>query len=101
IGWVTHDPPATTQQYSTSLLSMSLAAVGALLSAWRPAWGFLLLGAGYVAGAISMAVLRFPEIDSLPPAAGLLGVGIWYSRLGFKELGDVATETGEFPSRGP
>jgi UPF0716 family protein affecting phage T7 exclusion len=86
VGWVTHDPPATSSQYHTLLLMIVLTAGGALLSIRRPAWGFLLLGAGYVVGALSIAVLYFPVLRSMAPAVVLLVPGVWYSRLGFKEL---------------
>lgn len=86
VGWVRHDPPATAPHYHTLLLMIVLTAGGALLSTRRPAWGFLLLGAGYVVGALSVAVLFFPVLKSMVPAVVLLTLGVWYSRLGFKEL---------------
>jgi hypothetical protein len=84
--WVPRDPTARVSQYLSVLLSSGLTAMGALTSAWRPARGFILIGAGHFCGAVSLVVLFLPVADVLKQAVSALAFGILYTWLGFRQL---------------
>jgi amino acid permease len=86
VGWVTHDPAPTAERYGTFVFMAALMVLGALLLIRRPSWGFLIQGAAFIVGAISLTVLEDRHLKTLEAALGLLGLGAWYSYLGFKEL---------------
>jgi hypothetical protein len=84
-GWVHEGVTASSPAFLTFVFSMALTVTGAALSASRAATGFLIFGAGYLAGAISVGVL-FSDSPTWPMACAAVGVpGAWYSRLGFRQ----------------
>ena len=83
-GWVTQHTAAVSPAFLTFICCLGLTIAGAAMSVKRPAWGFLILGAGYLASAMSIAVLyRYPT-----SAGGCLflgGSGVLYSCLGVNQ----------------
>jgi len=86
-GWVTSIDPHSASPFRTLTFSMGLTITGALLSVARPAWGFHIFGTGDLAGAISLLVFFPWNTSLLAGVAFLLAPGLWYSRLGFRQLG--------------
>jgi hypothetical protein len=86
-GWVTSIDPHSASHFRTLVFSIGLTLTGALVSVARPAWGFLIFGAGYLAAAISLLVFFSWNTSLLAGVAFLLAPGLWYSRLGFRQLG--------------
>jgi hypothetical protein len=84
--WAQRDPNADLSRFLSLLLSSGLTAMGALTSAWRPARGFLVMGAGHLCGAVSMVILFLPAKDMLKQAVSALACGILYTWLGFRQL---------------
>ena len=83
-GWVTGSTPAGSPAFHTFILCMGLTIAGAAVSVKRPAWGFLMLGAGFLAGAMSIAVLYGHPTN----AGGCLflgGAGALYTWLGVRQ----------------
>jgi hypothetical protein len=90
VGWMTSDgyspyyEPKDTHFY-TFVFSMTITAMGAVLSIKRPAMGFWLFGTGYLTSAVCILIL-FRAQQDLPMVLGCVAVGVWYSRLGAKQL---------------
>ncbi len=83
-GWVTQGATAGSPAFLTFIFCMGLTIAGAAMSVKRPAWGFLILGAGTLASAMSVAVLTGQPTN----AGGCLflgGAGALYTWLGFRQ----------------
>jgi hypothetical protein len=84
--WIRKGPPLDLFGYFRVLLLQGLSAAGAVMSIWRPARGFLMIGASSLAGALATAVHSFPAMESLKLISSLLVYGATYTWLGFRQL---------------
>jgi len=84
-GWIARGTTPSDPKFLTLVFCLSLTVIGALTSVKRPARGFLLLGAGYLASVLSVLVLFPFELGLLTRNGLAIGFGTLYTWLGVRQ----------------